>query len=450
LRDALTWRHCSFDLGSSEPPAAAVGAMPLAPTEAIILQDAQQGLSAKASSSRGGAEVRLVRFLSHILDAQPTAAAGQVQAATVSAEQSGGSFWKAVLAHLVLVPTWLAGPPLLLLGVLGAGASHGAKGLGAGLGLGAMLMATKRDRAGRQQRALACLTLAALAGSAKSGARRVRALAAVGLTSLLTWTVSTGSFAPRSWLYPLLSRHLRNFYAQAVVRGAVGDVQHRGSFFAFHPHGCLSAGWTINGGYNPEWPRIAGCTRWFIDTGLRQKNPLFRIMCDAYDGPQGSFEGADSASIRRFMERGDNVALIPGGFQDATIFEHGKERTFVRQRKGFVKYCLEFGYRLHPVWTFGEAETYHAFKGLQGLRLKLNKYNVPALLPFGWWPCPVLPLPTARLMTVVGPGIDLPKMPEPSSETVDHWHQVYMQALQQLFDQHKAEAGKPDALLELW
>ena len=45
-------------------------------------------------------------------------------------------------------------------------------------------------------------------------------------------------------------------------------------------------------------------------------------------------------------------------------------------RKGLVKYALQHGYALTPVYTFGENRTYWAFSGLLRLRLWINSFQV--------------------------------------------------------------------------
>ena len=57
------------------------------------------------------------------------------------------------------------------------------------------------------------------------------------------------------------------------------------------------------------------------------------------------------------MARGESVALTVGGFQEATLMVHGKDRGAIRAPMGFLKYCLQYGYRVHPVYTFGESWT---------------------------------------------------------------------------------------------
>jgi len=241
----------------------------------------------------------------------------------------------------------------------------------------------------------------------------------------------------------------KDYYSQAELRGALADVRPGRSFFAFHPHGCLSAGWTINGTFNPEFLRRAGRVAWLVDPNLRRKNPSFKLLASAYRGEGRAIESADAEGIKRLMSHGESVALIPGGFQDAVAFEYRKERTVVRKRKGFIKYCLQFGYRLHPVYTFGESETYYTFTGLRGLRQWLSQYNIPMVAFLGWPLCPFLPWPQTRILTYVGPGIDMPLLPSPTEAEVDHWHSVYLAALRQLFDQYKAEAGYPHSKLEI-
>lgn len=71
------------------------------------------------------------------------------------------------------------------------------------------------------------------------------------------------------------------------------------------------------------------------------------------------------------------------------------------------------------------------------------------ILFWGWPLCPLLPRPEARILTYVGPGIDLPHLKEPTAQEVEHWHEVYLDALRELFYKNRAEAGFPDAELEI-
>ena len=51
-------------------------------------------------------------------------------------------------------------------------------------------------------------------------------------------------------------------------------------------------------------------------------------------------------SVRLSVRPGDNenIALIPGGFEEATLFARDKHRVYLRRRAGFIKYALRHGY----------------------------------------------------------------------------------------------------------
>jgi len=129
---------------------------------------------------------------------------------------------------------------------------------------------------------------------------------------------------------------------------------------------------------------------------------------------------------------------------------YGRERVYLRRRKGIVKYALQHGYALTPVYTFGESRTYYAFPGMLWLRLRITDLGLPACLLFGNPKMPLYPRYDAALLTYVGAPLQLPTLPEPTQTDVDRWHQAYMDALQELFDGNKSDAGVPDAQLEIW
>ena len=147
-------------------------------------------------------------------------------------------------------------------------------------------------------------------------------------------------------------------------------------------------------------------------------------------------------------------------------------------RQGFIKYCLQEGYTVVPCYTFGESDTYLTYTGGLALRLWLAKRNIPACAMVGHWLCPLLPRGGVHLITYLGeplqaschagmqPPCDpltgrymtvasaarpqLPRIAEPSKADVEAWHAKYVEALKATFEKNKAEAGKPEAVLEIW
>ncbi|KAG6609902.1 Diacylglycerol O-acyltransferase 2 [Phytophthora cinnamomi] len=215
------------------------------------------------------------------------------------------------------------------------------------------------------------------------------------------------------------------------------------SLFAFHPHGVLSNGFAINGAHHMTFER-AEC-RWLVAENLFWF-PVLREVLNWMD-----FSSVARATFQRIMPTGQNVSLIPGGFEEATLYRRGKHRVYIKKRFGFIKMALQYGYKVHPVYTFGEEYAYHAFPSLLQLRLKLNEYKLPGVVFFGRLNCCYLPRTDVDLITVVGKPLVLPHIENPTREDVKKYHDRYIEALQGLFDRYKGVyAVDPCATLEIY
>ncbi|KAG6609414.1 Diacylglycerol acyltransferase [Phytophthora cinnamomi] len=163
------------------------------------------------------------------------------------------------------------------------------------------------------------------------------------------------------------------------------------------------------------------------------------------------FSSVAKTTFHRFMPTGQNVCLIPGGFEEATLYERGKHRVYIKKRFGFIKLALQYGYKVHPVYTFGEEYAYHTFPHLLKLRLKLNQVKLPGVIFYGLPQCFFLPCSDVDLITVVGEALVLPRIEHPTKDDVQKYHTQYVQALQKLFDKYKSVfAVDPDAKLEVY
>lgn len=231
------------------------------------------------------------------------------------------------------------------------------------------------------------------------------------------------------------------WYTSCELKGALEDVKKEGCLFAFHPHGILTIGFGFNGMWSKQFSDLAGLTYWLIDKVLREDNPFFKVIADLH----GSIESLSKNNIRKIMAKNQNVAWVPGGFEDATMMAFGKDVTAIAKRTGFIKYALEHGYSVYPIYTFHETESHYTFTGLLDIRKWLNKYGIPAVLIFGWPFFPLLPRPDIKILTVVGKPIEMPKIGEPDTEDVNKWHTLYCEKLRELFDEHKKSAGLPES-----
>lgn len=252
---------------------------------------------------------------------------------------------------------------------------------------------------------------------------------------------------------------MSKYYQQCELRGALNEIGESDSLFLFHPHGVLSIGFVVNGVWSRPFhlhasrtaEKLASVGRWtgtvfLIAPALREVSGFFKWLCDV----SGRLESASKRNIVKLMGERRNVGIIPGGFQDATLFERGKERTCMRERKGLIKYALQHGYKVHPIYTFGESDSYSTFTGLLKFRLWLNSFDVPAVFFFGNPWLPLFPRTSTRALTYVGSPLQLPHIAEPTAQQVDEWHGRYLTALTELFDTNKVAAGKPDATLEIY
>jgi len=243
--------------------------------------------------------------------------------------------------------------------------------------------------------------------------------------------------SPRFW--NLIQKiHPSKYYARCQLVGAMDHVQNRGSLFCFHPHGVLATGYGWNGIWSKAFRDAAGYdTQFAIDKVLREDNPFWKVICDLH----GSVMTLNKKSLKTAMAQHLNVAFIPGGFQDATCMVYGEHSTVMKDRKGFIRYALEYGYRVHPVYTFGESETFYTCSALLRFRLWLNRFGIPAVLVFGFRWLPFVPRWQPELLTAVGEPVELPKIQNPTPADVDKWHGAYVKALQTLFDDKKESAG---------
>ncbi|POM73661.1 Diacylglycerol acyltransferase [Phytophthora palmivora] len=215
------------------------------------------------------------------------------------------------------------------------------------------------------------------------------------------------------------------------------------NLFGFHPHGVLTCGFSFNGAYHMGFERSA--CRWLSAENLFWF-PLIRDILNWME-----YSSCAKTNMLKFMRRDQNVSIIPGGFEEATLFQRGKHRLYLKNRFGFIKIALQHGYNVHPVYTFGEEYTYHAFPYLQSLRLQLNRFRIPGTLFFGDATCFYLPRNDVDLITVVGKPLRFPRIEHPTKEDVQKFQAQYVSALKNLFDNYKGVyAVDPNATLEIF
>ena len=273
---------------------------------------------------------------------------------------------------------------------------------------------------------------------------------------LLTFVVITTSItAYLPWKKGILANSVRYFiktftpcYFKSIVllfqgEGHLPNQKDPQTFYAIHPHGAFCVGWAMLFCHD-----VMQHVRFCFAPAL-YLSPFFRLFARVTGNP-GS---AAKFAMISYMKNGESLALPPGGFEEATLTSLDIDRVFIRKRTGFIRLCLTHGIRVRPVYVFGEKGLYWNLQGFFSPRLAVNRFGIPALVPWGTWFCPILPKGTVDIRIVVGPPIDLPRIHSPSKDDVKKYHDKYVAALVKLFDEHKEAAYGPAAKgvkLEVW
>lgn len=80
------------------------------------------------------------------------------------------------------------------------------------------------------------------------------------------------------------------------------------------------------------------------------------------------------------MRQSENIAFVPGGFEEASLTTFGKDKVYLANRKGFIKYALRFGYMLYPVYTFNQTKQFYTLPLPAKVTTFLNRFRIPAVI----------------------------------------------------------------------
>uniref|UniRef100_A0A8R1Y1M8 Acyltransferase n=1 Tax=Onchocerca volvulus TaxID=6282 RepID=A0A8R1Y1M8_ONCVO len=141
------------------------------------------------------------------------------------------------------------------------------------------------------------------------------------------------------------------------------------------------------------------------------------------------------------------VVLIVGGAEEALDAHPGSHILTLSKRKGFIKIAIETGAQLVPMYCFGENELFEQvsnpdgsyLRRLQSKLKKITKISFPIchgcglFSNFGLKP----------LNTVIGAPIPVIKKENPTKEEIDRLHELYINALTELFETYKIKFGVP-------
>ncbi|KAK3286898.1 hypothetical protein CYMTET_5569 [Cymbomonas tetramitiformis] len=251
----------------------------------------------------------------------------------------------------------------------------------------------------------------------------------------------------KSWLLKALFGPQGYFKGQVICEDEEALKEVKQGIIAAFPHGIASFHHVMlcsdACGFLTKFPTL-GYKRRDLAASAALGIPIFREMLLW----MGCVD-AGRSTAKAVLQRGYSMYVLPGGEREQVLTQCGRHIVYLKNRKGFVKLALQYGADLIPNYSFGETDMYTTSSFLSGLRLAVCKH-LRVALPICWGVA-LTPIPRpVPLIAVVGKPIKVEKKVEPTNEDVDELHAKFVKALQELFDNHKANHdGYANAKLEI-
>jgi hypothetical protein len=209
--------------------------------------------------------------------------------------------------------------------------------------------------------------------------------------------------------------------------------------WCLHPHSVLADGWHSIIARNVDsfemGPPTVGRKIALCFAPIIQHVPIHQEM---YRDKCGS---ADKKAIMKWWNTPDtDPALIPGGFAEscfASSSDSQYEYAYLKDRKGFIRICLEAGKDIVPIYTFNSTRMYYNPRVLRGWRARFSQHYYIGLVPFTGKYFTSMPL-TDETTTVVFPPFEVTKY---TLDQLDDAHSAYLNHLKLYFDEYKADYG---------
>ena len=258
------------------------------------------------------------------------------------------------------------------------------------------------------------------------------------------------------------------------------DTLNKAEMYCYHPHGVFTFGFIWNGGirmsaatdfndsFTPEQrskyvSKQLSNVQVFPRHGMASKMLIYSpIMRHLFVDLCGCVWPSDKKNFVHLMKNDIAFGVTIGGFYEVGLFKRGIDSIYIKNKKGFIKYSLQYGYTIYPVYTFGECETYFNLRiqnqdkksnnDVHWLITFLSKWHIPALLFIHgpYWFMPFLPYwKGVGIHSIVGDAIKCPKIAKPTQADIDKYHKIYFDAVVGLYERNKWRFGQQDRKLEI-
>jgi hypothetical protein len=117
------------------------------------------------------------------------------------------------------------------------------------------------------------------------------------------------------------------------------------------------------------------------------------------------------------------------------------EQVYLNERKGFCKLALTLGADISPIYLYGATQLFDSVKpGVDSFLSRWCRRLGMSVMLFwgrGW-----LPIPYRRsIVAVCGKSLTCKQVERPSQVEVDELHRRVVEAVKELYEEHREEAG---------
>ncbi|GAB6029646.1 Diacylglycerol O-acyltransferase 2 [Chamberlinius hualienensis] len=247
-------------------------------------------------------------------------------------------------------------------------------------------------------------------------------------------------------------RYSGNYLPLQLIRTTPLDPN-KNYIMGSHPHGVFGMGTFFN--FNTDITQFdkkyPGITPHLISIDILFMLPIIRDVLILLGNCASSKKSLEY--ILKKKGKGNLVILLVGGMDEVAESKPNEMTILLKKRKGFVKLAITTGADLVPALTFGENEIFpkrmkdngqhgwmknidHATKKYLRMHVNLkSSINVALNGFFVQYPARV------PVITVVGKPIEVVQDPNPNEETINHYHNKYIESIERLFNEYKIKLG---------
>ncbi len=203
--------------------------------------------------------------------------------------------------------------------------------------------------------------------------------------------------------------------------------------FALHPHGvfCFPAFYMlkIRGDFHKLYNKVKTC---LLTSSLLLGTPFIRelaIWLGCFDASYGSAKNA--------IKKGFSPIVTPGGAKESIMTDPKKETIVLNNRKGFIELAIVNGLPVIPVYAFGINKVYQTSNLFQKFRVWLY-HKTLIWIPLFWGKYGSCVPYQHNVTLVFGEPVYFPQKDKPSISMISDCHQIYKEALYELYEKHKS------------